>query len=124
MDLISNALQIMMGGDGADVEPITIRQNGEYTAPEGKAYSPVTVATPTITVRPLTLTHNYQGADGGMSTAYSPVEVQIEMDTLNAPSNGVYEIDTTTQDGWDTVLVDVYEKYNTLYTSRRNALTS
>ena len=115
MDLISNALQIMMNEDGADVEPITIRQNGEYTAPEGKAYSPVTVQVPSISVSKLTVGHNNVTYEAGIGTAFDPVEVSIPMDTLNAPSNGVYEIDTTTQDGWDTVVVDTYEKYNMLY---------
>ena len=31
------------GGGGATVEPLSVTANGEYTAPEGKAYSPVTV---------------------------------------------------------------------------------
>jgi hypothetical protein len=43
MDLISNALQIMMNEDGVDVEPLSVTDNGTYTAPSGKAYSPVTV---------------------------------------------------------------------------------
>ena len=115
MDLISNALQIMMGGDSADVEPITIRQNGEYTAPEGKAYSPVTVQVPSISVSKLTVGHNNVTYEAGIGTAFDPVEVSIPMDTLNAYKNGIYEIDTTTQDGWDTVIVDTYEKYNILY---------
>lgn len=104
------------GGESSiTVEPILIRSNGEYTAPEGKAYSPVNVQTPVYNITPLTLTHNHQGADAGLYGGYSPVEVQIEMDTLNAPANGIYEIDENTQDGWDTVLVDVYEKYNELF---------
>lgn len=108
------------GESSVTVEPILITHNGEYTAPEGKAYSPVNVQTPVYNITPLTLTHNHQGAEAGLYGGYSPVEVDIEMDTLNAPSNGVYEIDTTTQDGWDTVLVDVYEKYHELYTGGNN----
>ena len=69
-----------------------------------------------VNVEPLTATDNgiYNAPSG---TAYNPVTVDIKMDTLNAPKNGVYEIDTTTQNGWDTVLVDVYEKYNILFFS-------
>ena len=104
------------GESSVTVEPILITHNGEYTAPEGKAYSPVNVQTPVYNITPLTLTHNHQGAEAGLYGGYSPVQVDIEMDTLNAPSNGVYEIDTT-QDGWDTVLVDTYEKYNVLFFS-------
>ena len=109
------------GESSVTVEPILITHNGEYTAPEGKAYSPVNVQTPVYNITPLTLTHNHQGAEAGLYGGYSPVQVDIEMDTLNAPSNGVYEIDTTTQDGWDTVLVDVYEKYKTLYAENANS---
>lgn len=32
-----------ISGGGAEVEPISITENGTYTAPSGKAYSPVTV---------------------------------------------------------------------------------
>lgn len=31
------------GGSGVTVEPLSVTENGEYTAPSGKAYSPVTV---------------------------------------------------------------------------------
>ena len=34
------------GGGGAEVEALTVTQNDTYTAPEGKAYSPVTVNVP------------------------------------------------------------------------------
>lgn len=32
------------------VESLPVTQNGTYTAPTGKAYSPVTVAVPTVTI--------------------------------------------------------------------------
>lgn len=34
------------GGSGVTVEPLSVTENGTYTAPEGKAYSPVTVNVP------------------------------------------------------------------------------
>ena len=34
------------GGAGATVEPLSVTANGTYTAPEGTAYSPVTVNVP------------------------------------------------------------------------------
>lgn len=39
------------GGGGGDVSvvPLTVTDNGVYTAPSGKAYSPVTVSIPTAT---------------------------------------------------------------------------
>lgn len=67
-----------------------------------------------VNVEPLSVINNgvYNAPSG---SAYNPVTVDIEMDTLSAPKNGVYEIDTTTQNGWDTVVVDTYEKYNVLF---------
>ena len=41
--------QIFEGGGGGgdvDVEPLSVTENGEYTADEGKAYSPVSVSVP------------------------------------------------------------------------------
>ena len=37
----------LVPGGGAEVVPFTASANGTYTAPSGKAYSPVTVAIPT-----------------------------------------------------------------------------
>lgn len=34
------------GGGGVTVEPLSVSENGTYTAPSGKAYSPVSVAVP------------------------------------------------------------------------------
>lgn len=43
-------LALIDGGNGEEVTvmPITITQNGEYTAPDGTAYSPITVDTPDL----------------------------------------------------------------------------
>ncbi len=38
--------QIIENGSGAEVESLSVSANGEYTAPSGKAYSPVTVNVP------------------------------------------------------------------------------
>lgn len=38
--------QIVQNGRGAEVESLSVSINGEYTAPSGKAYSPVTVNVP------------------------------------------------------------------------------
>ena len=37
------ATKMQGGGGGATVEPLSVTENGTYTAPTGKAYSPVTV---------------------------------------------------------------------------------
>ena len=103
-----------------EVIELNANMNRTYTAPAGKAYSPVNVSVPGTSISKLTVGHNNVTYEAGIGAAFDPVEVSIPMDTLNAPSNGVYEIDTTTQDGWDTVLVDVYEKYHELYTGGAN----
>lgn len=35
-----------IGGGGVTVNPLSVTENGEYTAPDGEAYSPVTVNVP------------------------------------------------------------------------------
>lgn len=35
-----------IGGDSVTVNPLSVTENGEYTAPDGEAYSPVTVNVP------------------------------------------------------------------------------
>lgn len=47
---------------GVEVEPLEVTQNGEYTAPDGKAYSPVSV--------------NVEGGGGG-SSDFSTAEVTV-----------------------------------------------
>lgn len=37
-------------GTQISVEALSVTQNGTYTAPTGKAYSPVTVSVPTVTI--------------------------------------------------------------------------
>lgn len=102
-----------------EVIELNANMNRTYTAPAGKAYSPVNVSVPGPSISKLTVAHNNVTYEAGIGAAFNPVEVTIPMDTLNAPTNGVYEIDENT-DGWDTVLVDVYEKYNELYTGGAN----
>ena len=71
------------GGGEITVEALTATENGVYTAPTGKAYTPVTVAVPVppeVDVEPLSVTENgtYTAPSG---KAYSPV-------TVNVPSGG------------------------------------
>jgi len=44
------------GGGGVTVEPLTVTENGTYTAPSGKAYTPVTVAVPGLAIVETTFT--------------------------------------------------------------------
>lgn len=58
------------------VNSINITENGEYTAPSGTAYSPVSVNVPTTTIESLSITSNgtYTAPTG---TAYSPINVEV-----------------------------------------------
>ena len=64
------------GGGGVTVEALTVTANDTYTAPSGKAYSPVTVNVPSVTVEALSVTENdtYTAPSG---KAYSPVTVNV-----------------------------------------------
>lgn len=64
------------GGGGVEVEPLSVTENGTYTADEGKAYSPVSVNVPSLTAEALSVTENgtYTAPTG---KAYSPVTVDV-----------------------------------------------
>lgn len=53
-----SAINAIPTGSGIDVEPLSVTQNGTYSAPTGKAYSPVTV--------------NVSGGGGGAYPWFSP----------------------------------------------------
>ena len=79
MKIDTNALilaKAIGGGTSVAVEPLAVTENGEYTAPSGKAYSPVNVSVPTVTVESLSATENgtYTAPTG---KAYSPVTVSV-----------------------------------------------
>ena len=61
----------LSGGPSIEVEALSVTENGTYTAPEGKAYTPVTVEVPDVpaVLESLTVTENgiytpEQGVDG------------------------------------------------------------
>lgn len=43
---LTNGFPVSVGGGGVDVTPLSVTENGTYTAPSGTAYTPVTVAVP------------------------------------------------------------------------------
>lgn len=67
------------------VAPLEVTENGEYTAPEGTAYSPVTVNVPTVAVESLEVTENgeYIPPTG---VAYSPVAVNVPTGEVHFPT--------------------------------------
>lgn len=68
------------GGSSVDVEPMSVTENGTYTAPAGKAYSPVTVNVP----------NSYAAADEGKVVSNGALVAQTS-DTVT--QNGT--VDTT-----------------------------
>ena len=72
-------------------EPLSVTENGTYTAPEGKSYSPVTVAVPEIELIPLMVDTNPYMAYAPEGKGYSPVTVNIPFSgTLDIYENGVH----------------------------------
>jgi len=64
------------GGGGVTVEELDVSANNTYTAPEGKAYSPVVVNVPQTTVSELNATANGT-YNAGAGAAYNPVVVNV-----------------------------------------------
>lgn len=80
-----SAINAIPTGSSIDVEALTITQNGTYTAPTGKAYSPITVSVQGgVLVTEATL------ANGGIikSITASPVI----SGTLSITSNGTFDV--------------------------------
>lgn len=104
-------------GDGGQIEllPLSVVQNGSYTAPDGTAYNIVTVNVPETELEHLNITANgtYTAEDG---TAYDVVTVNVqpllEAVTRSFTENGTYTIEPSEgKDGISgvTVVVDVPE---------------
>lgn len=100
-------------GDGGQIEliPLSVVQNGSYTAPDGKAYNIVTVNVPETELEHLNITANgtYTAEDG---TAYDVVTVNVqpilEAVTRSYTENGTYTIvPSEGKDGISGVTVDV-----------------
>ena len=93
-----NSYIVLGEGSGVTVEPLSVTSNGLYTAPMGKAYTPVDVnvpVPPSVTVESLSVTSNgtYTAPAG---KAYSPVDVNVPatpsvtVESLSVTSNGSY----------------------------------
>ena len=80
------------GGGDITVMSLSVTKNGKYTAPAGKAYSPVNVNVPSVTAESLNVTTNgtYAAPAG---KAYSPVIVNVPIPTLevfSTSTNGAF----------------------------------
>ena len=101
-----NSYIVLGGGSGVTVEPLSVTSNGIYTAPMGKAYTPVDVnvpVPPSVTVESLSVTSNgtYTAPTG---KAYSPVDVNVPA-TPSVTVNGTYN--APTGKAYDPVVVNV-----------------
>jgi hypothetical protein len=74
-----NAINAIPTGGGVTTEPLSVTVNGTYTAPSGKAYSPVTVnvEAPEPTLEPLTVTENGNYTPGAGVDGFSSVRVNV-----------------------------------------------
>lgn len=82
------------GGGGVIVNPLSVTENGEYTAPDGEAYSPVTVNVPQPSgTKTINISQNGTRTEDVSSYASAKIVVAVPvptLDTLNATDNGTY----------------------------------
>ena len=80
------------GGGGVTVNPLSVSENGIYTAPSGTAYSPITVnvsiPTPTLVTKTVTENGTFRaasdGADGFSAVTVNVPVVDVAMGTATA----------------------------------------
>lgn len=98
------------GGGGVTPEPLSVTANGTYTAPSGKAYTPVTVNVPSggdgsVPAKAV----NFRDYDGIITNAYSKAEF-LALSAM--PANPSH--DGLTAQGWNWSLADA-QAYVTQY---------
>ena len=95
------------GGGGVTVEPLSVTENGTYTAPSGKAYSPVTVdvaPTPPEPVSPSDV--NFIDYDGTIVYSYTSEEF---LQLTEMPPNPDHTGEGLTAQGWNWSLAGAKE---------------
>lgn len=106
----AEAAMIMMSGGNANIQSLTVTQNGQYNAPEGvSGFNPVIVNVPVSkpVIRSLTVTRNgrYDAADYGYD-GYNPVIVNNPYEILWKQEHGqTEEIDTGLTDEEDKPII-------------------
>ena len=106
----AEAAMIMMSGGRANIQSLTVTQNGQYNAPEGvSGFNPVIVNVPVSkpVIRSLTVTRNgrYDAADYGCD-GFNPVIVNNPYEILWKQEHGqTEEIDTGLTDEEDKPII-------------------
>ena len=97
-------------GHGITVEPLSVTENGTYTAPAGTAYSPVEVAVPITPPTPAVKKDvNFYDYDGTVVASYTKQEF---LALTEMPANPTHE--RLTAQGWNYSLADA-KSYVTKY---------
>ena len=100
-------------GDGGEIEliPLSVVANGNYSAPDGKAYNLVSVNVPLPEIKTLNITENgtYEAEDG---TVWNVVNVDVEpllqSKSVYYDTNGTYTVEPDSgKDGLSSVSVQV-----------------
>ena len=102
----AEAAMIMMSGGGANIQPLTVTQNGQYNAPEGvSGYTPVIVNVPK-NIRSITITRNGTYTAPAGVDGYNPVIVNNPYEILWKQEHGqTEEIDTGLTDEEDKPII-------------------
>ena len=102
----AEAAMIMMSGGGANIQPLTVTQNGQYNAPEGvSGYNPVIVNVPK-NIRSIIITRNGTYTAPAGVDGYNPVIVNNPYEILWKQEHGqTEEIDTGLTDEEDKPII-------------------
>ncbi len=93
------------GGGGVTVEPLSVTENGTYTAPSGKAYSPVTVNVTAPT--PSILTYSgFSTLNVSQTAASLPKEISVDA-TFASALTGMFKTNYNTP-GYETAHLTGY----------------
>ena len=105
----AEAAMIMMSGGGANIQPLTVTQNGRYDAPAGvDGYNPVDVNVPDR------YDEGYKdGYDEGYADGEAAVKAKIQSKTIT--KNGTYYAADDGLDGFGPVNVNVPDNYDDGY---------
>ena len=105
MDILAYLLGKKAGGGGSSVtvEALTATENKVYTAPSGRAYSPVTVNVPRGGVGVAASDVNFVDYDGSIVASYSAADFA---NLTEMPANPDRTSENKTAQGWNCTLAD------------------